>query len=211
MQFFSNHIYTKRNVYAAFFQRYSSGTARNPEISLPKGRTNYPLLGVLHVIALARIVILNAINWPDDASEKSTLLLRCENDRLRSEIALLQRELEIKDARFSRIEPRKRPACVQNERYEILVIRSARGWNNAQPAKRFQVTVQTIQNGLRRAEAGKETAQMPVKVTRYPDFVRFIVQQFKISCPFARTVQNGRDTRSGRTPSISRHRSANRQ
>ena len=111
------------------------------------------------MIALARIVILNAIHWPDVASEKNTLLLHCENDRLRSEITLLQRELEIKDARFSRLEPRKRPAGVQNERYEILVIRSARGRNDAQPAKRFQVTVQTVQNGLRRAKAGKRPSK----------------------------------------------------
>ena len=92
--------------------------------------TNYTLLGVLHAIAPARIVILNAVNRPDDASEKSTLLLRCENDRLRSKIALLQRELEIKNARFSRRAPRKRPAYIQNERFEIFVNRSARGWNN---------------------------------------------------------------------------------
>ncbi|MCL2118090.1 MAG: hypothetical protein FWH27_06640 [Planctomycetaceae bacterium] len=35
-----------------------------PEIPLPKGWTTLTLQAILHVIALARIVILNASNWP---------------------------------------------------------------------------------------------------------------------------------------------------
>ncbi len=36
-----------------------------PEIPLPKGWTALTLQTILHVIAFARIVILNAHNWPD--------------------------------------------------------------------------------------------------------------------------------------------------
>jgi hypothetical protein len=36
-----------------------------PEIPLPKGWTDYTLLAILHVIALARIVLLNAANCYD--------------------------------------------------------------------------------------------------------------------------------------------------
>ena len=152
-----------------------------PEIPLPVGWTDYTLLAVLHVIALARIVVMNVANWPDEACDG--LRLRCDNDRLRSELALLQKELDIKDARFTRLDSRKRPAYTPSERFEILVIRSMRGLSNLQLAKRFHVTVQTVQNWLRRVESGEETVQMPVKATRYPDFVRYIVQQFKACCP----------------------------
>jgi hypothetical protein len=68
-----------------------------PEVPSPKNWTGYTLLAILHVVALARIVILNAANWSDD-KECDGLRLRVENDRFRSEIALLQREIEIKDA-----------------------------------------------------------------------------------------------------------------
>ncbi|GHT19604.1 hypothetical protein FACS1894189_8500 [Planctomycetales bacterium] len=74
------------------------------EIPLPKGWTDYTLLAILHVIALARIIILNAANWPDD-KECDGLRLRVENDRLRSEVRLLQRKIEIKVVRFTQLEP----------------------------------------------------------------------------------------------------------
>jgi hypothetical protein len=56
-----------------------------PEIPLPKNWTDYTLLAILHVIALVRIVILNAANWPND-KECDGLRLRVENNRLCSEI-----------------------------------------------------------------------------------------------------------------------------
>lgn len=36
-----------------------------PKIPLPKGWTDLTLLALLHVIALARIALLNARLWPD--------------------------------------------------------------------------------------------------------------------------------------------------
>ncbi|MDR2441180.1 MAG: hypothetical protein LBE12_17605, partial [Planctomycetaceae bacterium] len=54
---------------------------------------------------------------------------------------------------------------------------------NEQTAKRFQVTVQTIINWFRGVEKGESTVQMPEKANRYPDFVRYIVQQLKSYCP----------------------------
>jgi hypothetical protein len=85
-----------------------------PKIPLPKGWTDYTLLAILHIIALARIIVLNVANWPDD-KECDGLRLRIENERLRSEILLLQREIEIKDARFERLEPKKRPHYLPTE------------------------------------------------------------------------------------------------
>jgi transcriptional regulator with XRE-family HTH domain len=92
----------------------------------------------------------------------------------------LQREIEIKDARFGRIDPKKRPHYLPSER---LAIRAMRGLTNEQTAKRFQVTVQTIINWLHGVDKGEATVQMSEKITRYPDFVRYIMQQLKSYCP----------------------------
>jgi transposase InsO family protein len=65
-------------------------------------------------------------------------------------------------------------------RLEILTIRAIRGWR---VAKRFQVTVQTIINWMRGVDDGNEVVQIPERPNRYPDFVRYVVQQLKSFCP----------------------------
>jgi len=114
-----------------------------PKIPLPQGWCDLTLIALLQVITLARLAILNARNWPD-GSECDGLRLRADNDRLKTEVALLERELAIKDARFNRLAPKKRPEYLPTERLEILLIKTMRGLNNSQLARRFQVTVQTI-------------------------------------------------------------------
>jgi len=151
------------------------------KIPLPKGWTALTLQTILHVVALARIVILNSGNWP--GRECDGLRLRAENDRLRAEVNMLQREITIKDSRFARLDPKKRPHYLPCERLEILAIRAMRGWSNAQVAKRFQVTVQTIINWIRGIDNDEEIVQMPERTNRYPDFVRYVVQQLKSLCP----------------------------
>ena len=154
-----------------------------PEIPLPKGWSEYTLLAVLHVIALARIIVLNVANWPTD-SECDGLRLRVENDRLKGEVEMLKMEIAIKDARFSRLEPKKRPHYTPEERLEILALRAMRGWSNTQVAQRFQLTVQTIVNWMNGVESGKDSkVAFAEKPNRYPDFVRYVVQQFKSFCP----------------------------
>ncbi len=120
-------------------------TPPTSEIPLPKGWTALTLRTILHVIAFARIVILNAHNWPD-GPECDGLRLRCENNRLQSEVNMLREELAIKDARFARLDPKKRPHYLPTERLEILSLRAMRGWSTEQVAKRFHATTQTIIN-----------------------------------------------------------------
>jgi hypothetical protein len=62
-----------------------------------------------------------------------------ENDRLRSELALLREELRIKDARLGRIPARHRPHCPPPERLAILTLRAARGCFAEQTARQFLV------------------------------------------------------------------------
>jgi len=68
-----------------------------PKIPLPQGWSKLALLALLQIVTLARLAILNARNWPDN-SECDGLRLRADNDRLKCEVALLERELCIKDA-----------------------------------------------------------------------------------------------------------------
>ncbi len=153
-----------------------------PEIPLPKGWTSLTLQTILHVIAFARIVILNASNWPD-GGECDGLRLRVENNRLRSEVDMLKKELDIKDARFERLEPKKRPHYLPTERLEILLLRSMRGWSTEEVAKRFHVTAQTVINWVNGVENGNDIVQMPERSNRYPDYIRYVVQQLKSFCP----------------------------
>jgi len=76
-----------------------------PEIPLPQGWPGLTLQAILHVMALARIVILHAGNWPGDRACDG-LRLRVENDRLRAEVNMLQREIAIKDSRLARLDPK---------------------------------------------------------------------------------------------------------
>jgi hypothetical protein len=153
-----------------------------PKIPLPQGWSDLVLLALLHVIAFARLAMMNARNWPDGA-ECDGLRLRAENDRLKCEIAWLERELAIKDARFNRLSAKKRPEFLPGERLEILLLKTARGLNNSQLARRFQVTVQTVRRWLRGVCLGNNIVQLSEKPTRYPDYLRLVIQQLKMYCP----------------------------
>ena len=150
--------------------------SKEPKIPLPDGWTDVALDALLHVIALARLAIINARNWPPDAVD---LNVRAKCDRLESENALLGQELAIKDARFSRIPSHKRPAYLPSERLQILMLKSALGLNNTQLSKRFHVSVQTIRTWFRRLRSNDGLLEMPEQVTRYPDYLRCVVQQLK--------------------------------
>jgi transposase InsO family protein/DNA-binding transcriptional regulator YiaG len=153
-----------------------------PKIPLPQGWSALVLLALLHVVTLARLAILNARNWPD-GSECDGLRLWADNDRLKCEIAMLERELAVKEARFHRLAPKKRPEYLPAERLEILLIKTMRGINTMQLAQRFQVTVQSVRRWLRGVKSGNGVVCLPDKMTRYPDYLRHIIQQLKMYCP----------------------------
>ena len=96
-----------------------------------------------------------------------------EADRLRIEIALLEEELEIKDARWARAPARRRPHYGPVQRLRMLKLRTARGWSTAQSARRFLVTEDTIASWLRRVDEEGEYALVRIAepVNRFPDFV----------------------------------------
>jgi transposase InsO family protein len=63
-------------------------------------------------------------------------------------------------------------------------LKAARGWSLEQTAKAFLVTVDTIRSWLKRvAEPGPDAlVQLAQPVNKFPQFVRYIVQQLKALC-----------------------------
>ena len=89
---------------------------------------------------------------------------------------------------FPRIDDRSIHAM---ERMAILQLRAMRGWNKAETARHFFVTDDTIRAWLRRVD-DDSLVQTQTPVNRFPDFVRYAVQQIKLFCP---TLGKGEDRR----------------
>ena len=155
-----------------------------PRIELPKGWQDGVKSAVLQAIALAHYAIVYARAWAAD-SINARVRLAAENDRLHEECALLREELRIKDTRMAQIAPQRRPHYGAHERMAILELRAARGWSVKQTADTFLVTPDTIASwGKRINEKGPDALlQLREPVNKFPDFVRYIVQQLKTLSP----------------------------
>ena len=73
----------------------------------------------------------------------------------------------------------------------ILELRAARGWSTQQTADVFQVTAATVASWNKRLdEQGPDPLlQLREPVNRFPDFVRYLVQRFKVLCPILGKVK----------------------
>ncbi len=98
---------------------------------------------VLHILALSHYTV-TALLARAANSKNRQVRLQAQIDRRHHEIALLQEELRIKDARMARVHPHRRPHYVPLERMAILELRAARGWSARQAAARFHVTPTTL-------------------------------------------------------------------
>ena len=84
--------------------------SRTPSLTvpLPRGWTKIVRSATLHAISVAVTALTTA--WGRAATGRSTRQRQGgEVDRVRTEIALLKEELEIKDARWGRVPARRRP------------------------------------------------------------------------------------------------------
>jgi len=152
-------------------------------VPLPKNWPNFLRSGVLHAISLASTAMTHA--WSRAASRSSPQRQRGEIDRLRAEITHLKEEMEIKDSRWGRHSPRRRPHYGPVQRMRILQLRAARGWTVAQVAERFLVTEDTIVNWMRRLEECGEAALVRLEepVNKFPAFVTYLVRHLKVLSP----------------------------
>ena len=123
-------------------------------------------------------------SWAANSPNERTRL-KAENDRLEVEVALLEEEIRIKDARLLSLDSRKRPQYPPTERMAILELRAARSWSKIDTADTFHLTAATISTWMCRLdETGPDAfVRLPELVNKFPDFVRYGVQQLKSLCP----------------------------
>ena len=153
-------------------------------VPLPRAWPKHARSGFVQALGLARMAVLVVRGWAANSSLERARL-QVENERLRTEVALLTRELELKDARMARLEPARRPHYAPSERLGILMLAAARGWTMAAAARRFLVTATTI--ALWQARCDEEGPDALVRtrepVNRFPDFVARLVQELKATIP----------------------------
>lgn len=145
-------------------------------IPLPKQWSAHVKSGVLHAISLAGFVLTAA-----RARALGRHRLRVELEQARTEIALLREELSLKDGRWERSRPRRRPHYAPRQRMRILQLRAARGWSLEQTGRVFLVDLQTLMHWMRRLDESGARAliQTVAPVNRYPDVVRGLVHELK--------------------------------
>ena len=159
-------------------------SSRNPALPLPRGWRKIARAGVLHAISLAAMAMTSA--WSKAAASRSSRQrISAEVDRLRTEVALLSEELELKDSRWARVPARRRPYYGPVQRMQILQLKAAREWSARQVAEHFMVTEETIASWMRRLDEEGEPGlvQLTQPVNKFPEFVAYLVRYLKRTCP----------------------------
>jgi hypothetical protein len=133
---------------------------------------------VLQVIGIVRIAMLTG----REALIKNGNSPDARIHQLESEVAMLREELRIHGARMRRVPAHRRPQYTGLERMAILQLRAMRGWNKAGTSRHFLVSDDTIRDWLRRVD-DDTLVQTSTPVNRFPDVVRYAVQQIKLFCP----------------------------
>ena len=147
-------------------------------LRLPKGWQSFVRNAVLNVIGIVRIAMLVG----RESLIKNGDVQEARIHQLESEVAMLREELRINGARIQRVPPHRRPQYTAVERMAILQLRAMRGWNKTETARHFFVSDDTVRAWLRRVD-DDSLVDTFTPVNRFPDFVRYAVQQIKLVCP----------------------------
>lgn len=118
-------------------------------------------------------------------SKSERIRLAAELDRARSEIALLEEELRLEDARMAKLPARRRPHYAPADRLAILELQAARALSTTQTADRFLIRPGTAAGWRKRVDESGEGAlvQLADPVNKFPDFVEQVVKRLKRLCP----------------------------
>jgi len=158
--------------------------ATETQIPLPPGWTKLAKTGLVHAVALVRLVLLDVLaGFEHGRAPKARLLSQVE--RLKQRLAQVEMELAIKDRRMAQLLPAKRPHYSPLDRLQILLLQAAAGWTLAETARRFLVSAQTVANWHKRRDEQGEASliQLIQPVNRFPDQVRELVRTLKQSFP----------------------------
>lgn len=139
------------------------------QLPLPRAWRARVKSALVHAVGLAHRAVTVSRGWCAD-SRIARVRLAGENDRLRSELALVREQLRIVLAGMQRIPPRHRPHYLPTERLAILELRAARGWSQSQTATALLVEPQTIATWMRRLDEQGPDALLrtPQPVNRSP-------------------------------------------
>ncbi len=158
--------------------------ASRERFPLPRGWTKTVRSSVLHAVSFASAALTLA--WAKAArNRRPKVQLVAELERGKTEIALIKEELSIKDGRWSRVPPRRRPYYGPIQRMRILRLKAARSWSTSQTAHVFLVTEETITSWLKRIdeEGERSLVQIAEPVNKFPDYVGYLVRWLKSVCP----------------------------
>jgi transposase InsO family protein len=147
-------------------------------IPLPKNWSHSVRHSLLRVFGLVRMSMLAGREYLIRKGLNSTAHIQ----RLETEVALLREESRILSSRMKRVPSQRRPQYSPIERMAILELRALRGWNQTETVRHFLISDDTIRSWLRRAD-DDSLLQTNSPVNRFPEFVRYTVQQIKLFCP----------------------------
>jgi putative transposase len=161
-----------------------SAKDNTPKIPLPKSWPDTAKSAMLHVLSLAHFAMAYTRGWAANCIN-DRIRMKARSDLLEQKLASLTEEICIKDARIATVDPRNRPHYPATERMAILLLRAANGWSLKQTAKRFLVTPATIASWVKRVDEQGPNAlvQLREPVNKFPELVRYAVQQLKALCP----------------------------
>ena len=148
-------------------------------LRLPKDWHSYIRCAVLNVIGIVRVAMLAG----REALIKNGHAKDARIHQLESEVAMLREELRINGTRIQSVPPHRRPQYTGIERMAILQLRAMRGWNKS--GKRLATSLfrtDTVGNWLLGPD-DDSLVDTHTPVNRFPDFVRYAVQQIKLFCP----------------------------
>lgn len=150
--------------------------------AVPTGWPQGMRAAAIHAMSVAHLALVASRGWAGN-QRRAIFRVRSENERLRQEVALLQEELRLKDARMSRVAVRPHFSAI--ERMAILELRALRGWSLRQTAQRFLLSTGTMSFWMARLnEQGRSAIlQARTPVNKFPDLVAYIVQRLKVFCP----------------------------
>ncbi len=153
-------------------------------IPLARGWTKRVKFALIQSVSLAATALTLA-HGRASTSRSTSRRLTADLDRATTEIALLREELDIKDDRWSRLPSRRRPYYTPVQRMRVLQLKAARGWSCEQAARAFLINEQTLRSWLERVDEKGERSliQTAEPVNRFPDFVRYLVQQLSVLLP----------------------------
>ena len=158
-----------------------SATGNGP---LPKHWSRRVRSAVVHAVSMANVAF-TATQARAENHFSTRTRLQSTNDRLQRQVALLLEELRINDARMERVPAQRRPHYPAIERLAILELRAARGWSQAETARRLLVTPLTVASWTQRLddEGPDALVQMPEPVNRFPELVSYLVRRLRALCP----------------------------